>query len=60
MVAVSAVGSQDETIRLWNVEKGTQKGTWRIKKVYEGMNITNARSLTEHRKETLKALGAIF
>ncbi len=54
-----ASGSQDETIKLWDVDTGECLKTLRATRPYEGMNITGVTGLTEAQKATLKALGAI-
>jgi WD40 repeat protein len=51
-------GSQDETIKLWDVKMGECLKTLRADRLYEGMNITGVTGLTEAAKTTLKALGA--
>jgi WD40 repeat protein len=51
--------SEDETIKLWDVETGECVKTMRIDRPYEGMNIKNAIGLTIPQKNTLKALGAV-
>jgi WD40 repeat protein len=52
-------GSQDETIKLWDVQSGRCLKTLRSDRLYEGMNIAGATGLTEAQKATLKALGAV-
>ncbi|MEP0912352.1 NB-ARC domain-containing protein [Leptolyngbya sp. GB1-A1] len=54
-----ATGSGDESIRLWDVAQGTCLKVLKTKNLYEGMNITRARGLTEAQRITLLALGAI-
>ncbi|WP_088889039.1 NB-ARC domain-containing protein [Leptolyngbya ohadii] len=64
-----ATGSEDETIKLWNLSQenlnlenlsqGEYDRTLRVKRPYEGMQITSVTGLTEAQKMTLKALGAI-
>ena len=54
-----ASGSQDQTVRLWNVDTGECLKVLRAKRLYEGMNITGATGLTEAQKVTLKAIGAV-
>jgi WD40 repeat protein len=51
--------STDETVRLWDVNTGECLKTLIPTRLYEGMNITGAKGLTEAQKATLKALGAI-
>ncbi|GAB4199905.1 MAG: hypothetical protein Fur006_51000 [Coleofasciculaceae cyanobacterium] len=54
-----ASSSQDETIKLWNVNTGECLNTLRTERLYEGMNITGVKGLTEAILTTLKALGAV-
>ena len=54
-----ASGSQDQTIRLWNILTGDCLKIFRAERIYEGMNITGAKGLTNAQKVTLKALGAV-
>ena len=54
-----ASSSQDETIKLWNVNTGECLNTLTTERLYEGMNITGVKGLTEATLATLKALGAI-
>ncbi|MDJ0595092.1 MAG: NB-ARC domain-containing protein [Pleurocapsa sp. MO_226.B13] len=56
---ILASGSQDETIKLWNVETGECINTLRTERPYEGMNLTATKGLTKAQIENLKALGAI-
>jgi WD40 repeat protein len=51
--------SLDETMRLWDLPTGACLQTLRVKRPYEGMNITGTTGLTAAQKLTLKALGAI-
>ena len=53
-----ASGSQDETIKLWDVKMGECVKTLRGDRLYEGMNITGVKGLTNATIATLKALGA--
>jgi WD40 repeat protein len=53
-----ATGSEDETIRLWDVKTGECLKTLRVKRLYEGMQITDITGLTDAQKAALKALGA--
>ena len=55
---IIAAGSQNQCITLWDVASGFLK-TIRPKRLYEGMNITNATGLTSAQQETLQMLGAI-
>ncbi|MBV8885155.1 MAG: hypothetical protein JO235_14330 [Chroococcidiopsidaceae cyanobacterium CP_BM_RX_35] len=52
-------GSDDQTIRFWEIETGECIKTLSIERPYEGMNITGAIGLTEAQKVTLRALGAV-
>jgi WD40 repeat protein/transcriptional regulator with XRE-family HTH domain len=54
-----ASGSEDGTIKLWDVQTGECIKTLRSDRPYERMNIAGAIGLTEARKATLRALGAI-
>ncbi len=52
-------GSEDETIRLWDVSEGRCLKVLRAPRPYYGMNINGVTGLTEAQKATLKTLGAI-
>ncbi len=52
-------GSDDRTIKLWDVKTGRCIRTLMVDRLYEGMNIQGATGLTGAQKVTLKALGAI-
>ena len=52
-------GSDDRTIKLWDVKTGRCMKTLTVDRLYEGMNIQGATGLTVAQKNTLKALGAI-
>ena len=54
-----ASGSEDETIRVWNVDNGACIKVLRGDRPYERMNIAGVIGLTEAQKSTLKSLGAI-
>ncbi|MER3475833.1 MAG: hypothetical protein C4287_03770 [Leptolyngbya sp. ERB_1_2] len=54
-----ASGSEDQTIRLWNVNTGKCVKVLQKPQPYDGMNITNVSGMTNAQKTTLKALGAI-
>ncbi|MBW4692610.1 MAG: NACHT domain-containing protein [Lyngbya sp. HA4199-MV5] len=54
-----ATASGDETSKLWNIQTGECIKTFRKERLYEGMNISGVKGLTEAEKATLKALGAI-
>ncbi|UFP92930.1 NB-ARC domain-containing protein [Gloeobacter morelensis] len=54
-----ASGSQDESIALWETHSAERLRVLRNLKPYEGMNLSAVSGLTEARKATLKALGAI-
>jgi WD40 repeat protein len=56
---ILASSSQDETIKLWDVQTSECLKTLRPPRPYEGMNITGVTGLTEAQKATLKVLGAI-
>jgi WD40 repeat protein len=53
------VGSIDETMTLWNPETGECLKSFRAKRPYEGMNITEVTGLTEAQKVNLRSLGAV-
>jgi WD40 repeat protein/transcriptional regulator with XRE-family HTH domain len=48
----------DGAIRLWDLESGEQLQTLRRDRLYERLNITGIRGLTEAQKAALRALGA--
>jgi WD40 repeat protein len=52
-------GSQEETLKIWNVSTSCCNKTLIIDGLYQGMNITGVRGLTQGTIATLKALGAI-
>jgi WD40 repeat protein len=54
-----ASSSEDGTIKLWDTETASCKATLRTPLLYEGMNITGVKGLTEAELTTLKALGAV-
>jgi WD40 repeat protein len=54
-----ASGSDDRTIKLWDVATGRCIRTLMSDRLYEGMNIQGARGLTNAQKATLRSLGAI-
>lgn len=54
-----ASSSRDETVKLWDVKTGECVRTYREPRPYEGLNITDATSLTPAQKAKLIALGAI-
>ncbi|WP_197530011.1 NB-ARC domain-containing protein [Gloeobacter violaceus] len=54
-----ASGSQDESIALWETHSAERSRVLRNPKPYEGMNLRAVSGLTEARKATLKALGAV-
>lgn len=56
---VLASGDSNGTIKLWQVETGECLHTLRSPRLYEGMNISGTTGLTEARRATLKALGAV-
>jgi WD40 repeat protein len=51
--------SLDGTIKFWNINTDNSWKTLRVSRLYEGMNITGVKGLTEAQKEALKALGAV-
>lgn len=54
---IVASGSQDQSIRLWNIQTGKCQQILQVARLYEGMNITGAKGLTSAQKVTLQALG---
>src|SRR5207247_3873747 len=48
----------DGAIRLWDLESGKPLQTLRRDRLYERLNITGIRGLTEAQKRSLRALGA--
>jgi WD40 repeat protein len=54
-----ASGSNDGTIRFWDVKTGKGLQTLSSDRPYERMNITHVEGLTGTQKAMLKALGAI-
>jgi WD40 repeat protein len=52
-------GSNDETIKIWDIETGRCLRTLRADRLYESMNFTGVTGSTAAQKVTLKALGAI-
>lgn len=54
-----ASGSEDETIRLWDIQSGECIRILRGLRPYQGLNITGASGLTEAQQATLKMLGAV-
>jgi len=57
--SIIASGSNDGTIKLWEVQTGECLKTLRSDRPYERMNITGVTGLTEAQKATLRVLGAI-
>jgi WD40 repeat protein len=55
---VVASSGEDETIRLWDTSLPECSSTLHMKRLYEGMNITNTKGLTEAQKVSLRELGA--
>lgn len=51
--------SEDETTRLWDIASGLCIKSFISPRLYEGMDITDAKGLTEAQRITLKNLGAI-
>ncbi|KAF3883850.1 MULTISPECIES: WD40 domain-containing protein [Nostocales] len=56
---VIASGSQDQSVRIWDVKTGKCMRILRAKRLYEGMNITGVRGLTDATVLTLNSLGAV-
>jgi WD40 repeat protein/transcriptional regulator with XRE-family HTH domain len=56
---VVASSGDDGTIRLWNIATGECIQVLMNERLYEGMNISGARGLTDGQIATLKALGAV-
>lgn len=56
---IIASGSEDGTIKLWDVQTGECLHTLTTPRPYEGMNITGVTGLTGATVATLKALGAV-
>jgi WD40 repeat protein len=56
---IVASGSQDQTVRLWDVQTGQCDRILLAARLYEGMNIIGAKGLTAAQKATLKNLGAL-
>ncbi|MAS37849.1 MAG: XRE family transcriptional regulator [Anaerolineaceae bacterium] len=54
-----ASGADDGVIIIWELDTGAQLQTLRRDRPYERLNITGIRGLTEAKKATLHALGAI-
>jgi WD40 repeat protein len=53
-----ASGGEDETIKLWDISLQECSSTLHMQRLYEGMNITNTKGLTEAQKVSLRELGA--
>jgi WD40 repeat protein len=51
--------SFDETLKFWDITNGKCWQTWRERRPYDRMNITEIQGMTEAQKATLIALGAI-
>lgn len=54
-----ASGSQDQTVRLWDAQTGDCSQVLIAKRLYEGMNLTRVKGLTQATIATLQTLGAI-
>ena len=54
-----ASGSQDQTIRLWEVQTGECFAVLQATRLYEGINIAGVKGLTTAQKSTLKPFGAM-
>ena len=50
---------RNETIILWDLETGDRRHTLRAERLYEGMNITDVRGVSDVEVATLEALGAV-
>lgn len=55
-----ASGSQDETIQLWDIRTGECLQTLKPPRIYEGLNLSGVKGLTEAHKTMLKVLGAEY
>ncbi len=51
--------SDDETVKLWDIATGRQMEVLRSERLYEHMNITQVRGLTEAERSALVDLGAV-
>lgn len=56
--SIISSGSDDGTIKLWSVYEGACLKTLRSERLYERMNIVDAKGLTEGQRATLSTLGA--
>lgn len=56
---ILASGSEDETIRIWNIATGECLKILKGPRPYQGMNITGVVGLTEAQKASLRLLGAV-
>jgi WD40 repeat protein len=54
-----ASAGEDETIEIWDIERGRSIHTLRLKRPYEDTNITGVAGLQSGQIQTLKLLGAI-
>jgi WD40 repeat protein len=52
-------GSQDDVIKLWDMETGECIKTLKVDRFYEGMNIRRVTGLTAAQRSALLALGAV-
>ncbi|NJO59424.1 MAG: hypothetical protein HC836_14305 [Richelia sp. RM2_1_2] len=52
-------GSDDSTIKFWDIKTGECLKTLKSDRPYENMNITGIKGLTDAEISTLKALGAV-
>jgi WD40 repeat protein len=50
---------EDETIKIWDIDRGHALQTLRLSRPYEGMQIAGATGLASGQRQTLKLLGAI-
>jgi WD40 repeat protein len=54
-----ASAGEDETIKIWDVDRSAALHTLRLQRPYEDMNITGATGLPSGQRQILKLLGAI-
>jgi WD40 repeat protein len=58
-IQVLASGSDDRTVRFWDMQTGECLKILRNERPYEGMKIAGVTGLTPAQKMTLKLLGAV-
>ena len=56
---IVASGSQDQSVRLWDIQTGECQQILQAARLYEGMNITGVKGLTSAQKATIQALGGM-